>query len=243
MPRKKSSDIPATLAWLRSELEQASDSKFAEGQRWFFKHEVDTWGVRTKELHRIARDLHHKVKSWPLADRNKLCTELWKSGKLEEGALVCYVYRRFKAECHECEFRLFERWLDRYVNNWAHCDGLSSWLLAASLANEPALTVELAGWTTSPNRWRRRAAAVSLIQEAKAGRHTEVIFDIAARLAADRDDMVEKGVGWLLKETYPKRAHQVTSFLTFRKHPFSRRTLRYAAEKMTPADSARVLGK
>ena len=184
MPRKKSSDIPATLAWLRSELEQASDSKFAEGQRWFFKHEVDTWGVRTKELHRIARDQHHKVKSWPLADRNKLCTELWKSGKLEEGALVCYVYRRFKAECHECEFRLFERWLDRYVNNWAHCDGLSSWLLAASLANEPALTVELAGWTTSPNRWRRRAAAVSLIQEAKAGRHTEVIFDIAARLAA-----------------------------------------------------------
>ena len=43
----------------------------------------------------------------------------------------------------------------------------------------------------------------SLLQEAKAGRHTDFIFEVAEALRGDADDMVQKGVGWLLKEAYP----------------------------------------
>ena len=67
------------------------------------------------------------------------------------------------------------------------------------------MIAELAPWTRSKNRWKRRAAAVALLHEAKQGRHTIAIFDIAKRLHKDADDVVRKGVGWLLKETYPKR--------------------------------------
>jgi 3-methyladenine DNA glycosylase AlkD len=235
------SGVRATLDWLRFELNQAADPKFREGQKWFFKEPVDPYGVRTVHLNRIVRELYKRVKGWKAADRNRLCTEMWKNGKLEESAAVCHLYRHFARECHECEFRLFERWLDRYVHTWAHCDGLSTWLFAASLRNEPKLISELADWTRSPNRWRRRAAAVSLLQEAKSGRNLEAILDIADRLAEDRDDMVEKGVGWLLKEAYPKQPAAVVRFLRQNRARFSRTTLRYAAEKMTPARRALVL--
>ena len=227
--------VPETLAWLRSELASAADPKFRDGQKWFFKEPVDPYGVRTVHLHRIVRDLYKRVKGWRAADRNRLCTAMWKNRKLEESIAVCHLYRRFACECAECEFRLFERWLDRFVMTWATCDGLSTWLLAASLQNEPKLIGELAGWTTSPNRWRRRSSAVSLLQEAKSGRNLDVILDIATRLAGDRDDMVEKGVGWLLKETYPQHPLAVVGFLRENRARFSRTTLRYAAEKMTPA--------
>ncbi len=231
------------LERVREQLRGAADPMFREGQQRFFQHEIDTYGVRGPELKAIARALYGEVKNWRPGERNKLCAGLWKSGMLEEGALVCHVYRRFEKQCQACEFKLFERWLDRYVNNWAHCDGIASWLLAACIANEPSLIRELAPWTESKNRWKRRAAAVAMLQEGKKGRHTEEILDIASRLIADPDDMVQKGVGWVLKETYPKRPREVVEFLKSRRGETSRLLLRYAAEKMTPRDRETVLLK
>jgi 3-methyladenine DNA glycosylase AlkD len=118
---------------------------------------------------------------------------------------------------------------------------VASWLLAGCIANQPDLRFRLTKWTSSKNRWKRRASAVSLLQEAKAGRNTEFIFSIAACLLPDRDDMVEKGVGWLLKQTYPKRPRETVEFLLKQGTAASRLTLRYAAEKMTTADRAAVL--
>jgi 3-methyladenine DNA glycosylase AlkD len=165
---------------------------------------------------------------------------LWRDGRLETGALVCYIYRRFASQCGVCEFKLFERWIDRHVRNWAHCDGVASWLLAASIANEPELRLHLGSWTGSKNRWKRRAAAVALLQEAKAGRHFETIAEVAGRLLGDRDDMVEKGLGWLLKEAYPGQPEAVFAWLMEVRGRASRLTLRIAAEKM-PADRRRAL--
>jgi 3-methyladenine DNA glycosylase AlkD len=228
-------------AFVDERLRALHDADFAVGQRRFFKREIDTYGVRTKDLQALAREVTRFVKPWPLAQRNRACTSIWKLGKLEAGILVCHVYRRFARQCGACEFKLFESWLDRFVNNWASTDALSSWLLAASIANEPELRLKLVPWTRSRNRWKRRASAVALLQEAKHGRHTEFIFDIAGRLLPDRDDMVEKGVGWLLKETYPKQPHATVEFLVEHAAVASRLTLRYACEKMSSRDRAAVL--
>jgi 3-methyladenine DNA glycosylase AlkD len=176
-----------------------------------------------------------------LADRDRLCTARWKGATNEEGALVCYVYRRFAKQCGAREFKLFTRWLDRYVKNWGHTDGLALWLLGASIANEPALIEELDAWTRSKNRWKRRAAAVALVPSARRGLHTRDILRIAQPLVPDGDDMVRKGVGWLLKETYPKKPGEVVRFLAPWRGKAPRLVLRYAAEKMTAADKARVL--
>jgi 3-methyladenine DNA glycosylase AlkD len=226
-------DIPGTLAMLRSRLAAAADPKFREGQRWFFKEEVDSWGVRKARLDPIARTLYAANKRWPAEARDQLYVELWKSRKLEEGAIVCHVERRFPREFGRPRFDVFTGWIDRYVNNWAHCDGVATWLLAGCIAEEPSLSRKLEQWTRSTNRWKRRAAAVSLLQEAKAGRSTDQILLIASILAEDPDEMVQKGVGWLLKEAYPAQPNDVVLFLHRQRDRFSRLTLRYAAEKMT----------
>lgn len=139
------------------------------------------------------------------------------------------------------EFKLFTRWLDRYVHNWGHTDGLSLWLLGASIANEPELVAELDAWTRSKNRWKRRASAVALVPSARRGLHAREIFRIARPLIPDDDDMVRKGVGWLLKETYPKKPREAMRFLEPWRGKAPRLVLRYAAEKMSAADRAHVL--
>ena len=81
------------------------------------------------------------------------------------------------------------------------------------------------------------------MQEAKQGRHTAAILDIAAKLLGAPDDMVQKGVGWVLKEAYPKRPREVVAFLKPRAATTPRLVLRIAAEKMTAGDRATVLAK
>lgn len=162
--------IDELAPWVRAELGAAADEDFRRGQHHFFQEEVDNYGVRGHQVKRIAAALYRRVKTWPAADRNKLCDALWKSGKFEEGVVAIYLYRRFQRQCGAAEFKLFARWIDRYVRNWAHTDGVASWLLAASIANAPELIGQLSAWTRSANRWKRRAAAVALLQEAKLGR-------------------------------------------------------------------------
>ncbi len=193
------------------------------------------------QWHEAARIFYPRVKQLSVEDRNELCERLWQNESFGGGALVCYLYRRFARQCGAREFKVFTRWLDRYVDNWGHTDGLSLWLLGASIANDPSLIDQLDAWTKSKNRWKRRAAAVAMVPSAKRGLHTREILRIAAPLVPDGDDMVQKGVGWLLKETYPKRPREVVRFLEPWRGKASRVVLRYAAEKMTATDKARVL--
>jgi 3-methyladenine DNA glycosylase AlkD len=235
--------VAALLKAIRARLKAAADPDFEAGLRWFFKEPVKPYGVRTPLLRELARIAYREVKQWPVADRDRFVLEMWKSGMLEEGGIVCHLYRRFAESCNQREFRMFEQWIDRYVGNWSHCDGVSTWLIAACIENRPGLADRLAGWTKSKNRWKRRSAAVSLIQEAKRGRNTETIFHICGLLLADKDDMVQKGVGWLLKETYPKQPRQVLDFLDGRRARTPRLVLRLAAEKMAEKDRKWLLKK
>jgi 3-methyladenine DNA glycosylase AlkD len=228
---------------IRAGLRARAEEEFRRGVENFFREPVKAYGVRAPQVKEVAREACRELKERPEADAAAVALDLWKSGRLEEGGVAILIYRRRAKRCGEREFRMFEGWIDRYVHNWAHCDGVASWLLAASVANEPALIGELDGWTASKNRWKRRAAVVALLQEAKRGRNTAAIFRVAGALIEDADDMVRKGVGWVLKETYPRRPAETMEFLLPRAARAPRLVLRLAAEKMTAADRARAMAR
>ena len=239
----RTSAYATLLHAVRRQLRDAAEPEFAAGVRKFFREAVDPYGVRSDKLHAIANAVYPEVKLWPKPERDRMMLALWKSGKLEEGVIVCHVYRRFEKTFGEAEFAMFENWLNRFVHNWAHCDGVASWLLAGAIHNQPRLIEKLAPWTRSSNRWKRRAAAVALLQEAKTGRNTENIFEICTMLRHDPDDLVRKGVGWILKEAYPKRPRAVLAFLEDWRATAPRLLLRIAAEKMTAKDRKWLLTK
>ncbi len=162
--------VPELLQFINREFEASADNEFAANLRWFFKETVNPYGVRGARIRQLAAAVYREIKNSPVAERNRLCEALWKTGKLEAGVLVSHLYRRFRKQCGAREFAVFERWIDRYVKNWAHTDGVAGWLLAASIENDPALIDRLFEWPRARSRWTRRAAAVALIQEAKRGR-------------------------------------------------------------------------
>src|SRR5438128_702169 len=160
-------NVETLLDSVRADLTAQATPQFRASILRFFREPVDPYGVRTAAVRKIAAAAFREFREWPLAQRNRFCNELWKNGKVEERAIAVLLYSRFRKQCAGCEFRLFEKWLDRYIANWAHCDAVSCMLLAAALENEPSLLQSLPPWTASPNRWKRRAAAVSLVPGAR----------------------------------------------------------------------------
>lgn len=78
----------------------------------------------------------------------------------------------------------------------------------------------------------RRASAVSLIVPAKHGKFLTESIGIADLLLTDKDDMVQKGYGWLLKEASRKHQKEVYDYVMMNKKTMPRTALRYAIELM-----------
>ncbi len=229
---------------IRKELKLKVDLKYKEGVEKYFKEGIKTYGVRVPDTRIVARKFYNDLKKdYKFKDFSELSEKLLASGWFEEGIICISFMDHFKKNFSFEEFNLFEKWLNKYVSNWAHCDILCTDLVGNCIKNKPELVENLLKWTNSNNRWVRRGSAVSLVLHARNGRHLDYVFEIAERLITDRDDMVEKGVGWVLKEASKSDQRRVFDFLMNFKDKASRVTLRYAIEKMPEDLRKEVLKK
>ena len=96
----------------------------------------------------------------------------------------------------------------------------------------PNFLMKLKKFSKSENRWMRRASAVSLIIPARKGLFLGIIFDIADDLLLDKDDLVQKVYGWMLKSASESHQQEVFDFVMKNKSIMPRTSLRYAIEKM-----------
>ena len=87
----------------------------------------------------------------------------------------------------------------------------------------------------------RRAAAVTLIIPARKGLFLNDIFEIAELLLADKDDLVQKGYGWMLKAASQAYQTEVLDFVIKYKTTMPRTALRYAIEKMPQEMKAQAM--
>jgi 3-methyladenine DNA glycosylase AlkD len=139
--------------------------------------------------------------------------------------------RRFKRHIKGEHFLRFDCWVD-YLTNWANTDNLCCGLIALAVRDDPSHIESLVEWTGSGNRWRRRASAVSLVPIARKGDMLDGVFRVADRLMTDSDDMVRKGVGWMLKEASKVHPQEIHAYLVKWKPESPALILRYASEKL-----------
>ncbi len=133
------------------------------------------------------------------------------------------------------DFSVFERWVNKYVTNWASCDTLCNHTIGTFIEMYPTFLADLKKWALTENRWVKRASAVTLIIPARNGKFLKDIFEIADLLHSDPDDMVQKGYGWMLKAASQAHRDEVFNYVMKKKATMPRTALRYAIEKM-PAD-------
>ena len=178
----------------------------------------------------LAKKYYPRVKG-DLKKAIEVAQELIASKTLDEAQVGIRILDRMRRHLTPRHFDTLDAWVD-HLTNWANTDGLSTWLIAETIKKDPSLHRRLLEWTTSENRWRRRAAAVSLVPITRKGDMLEEALAIADRLMTDGDDMVQKGVGWLLKEASKEHPDEVREYLLKWRAEAPALILRYASEKL-----------
>jgi 3-methyladenine DNA glycosylase AlkD len=223
------------LAAVRQELLQSIDEKTRENAQRFFKEEVKFHGVKSALVKKIATKYFREIKDRDKKEIFSLCENLLQANFGEE-AFIAFEWAYSLRRTYEPEdFAVFERWVDLYVDNWAKCDTLCNHTLGTFVETYPQFIENLAVWARAENRWLRRASAVTLILPARKGAFLQEVFEISDILLTDKDDMVQKGYGWLLKEASRKHQSEVFDYVMKWKAKMPRTALRYAIEKM-PAE-------
>jgi 3-methyladenine DNA glycosylase AlkD len=222
------------LFTLHQELLTHSDENIRQGFRRFFKEKVCGYGVASAKVNKIAQEYFTRIRDREKEEILRLCESLLATDCMEDAFIAFDWAYRIRSRYTPEDFEIFERWIAQYVNNWAKCDTLCNHALGAFLEKFPEYIVCVRDWTGSENRWFRRAAAVSLILPARKGLFLSDILEIADRLLLDRDDLVQKGYGWMLKEASKQHREEIFAFVMQRKREMPRTALRYAIEKMPP---------
>ncbi len=62
----------------------------------------------------------------------------------------------------------------------------------------------------------------------------DAAFEVADMLLLDKDDLVQKGYGWMLKEASNNYPEEVFDYVMRHKKVMPRTALRYAIEKLSP---------
>jgi 3-methyladenine DNA glycosylase AlkD len=228
---------------VRDELKTHADEKTKNTFQRFFKEKAKFHGVKSAIVVKIAKANFPRVKKPGKKEVFDLCELFLRSGYSEEAWIAANWVYRVNKDYERNDLKVFEKWIDKYTDNWAKCDTLCNHAVGALIEKYPDLIINLKKWAKSQNLWLRRAAAVSLIIPAKQGKFLKEIFEIADILLRDEKDLAQKGYGWMLKEASRKHQNEVFNYVMKNKKGMPRAALRYAIEKMPPDLRKKAMGK
>jgi 3-methyladenine DNA glycosylase AlkD len=230
-------------AHIRRVLVDGAAAPHTEEVQRFFKNEIKSRGWYTEELRKVAVRFRRTILSeYDLPYLLQVADRLFRGEVLEEKIFAVVMLQGIVGEFGKAEFKLFESWLDR-VSTWADHDALAHYLLGPMIAADATLLPRPLHWAKSKDRWHQRAAAVSLIHSTRQHRNFTHIRRITAMLLASDDDMVQKGVGWLLREAAKANAEPTVEYLLTIRDRAPRLVLRTACETLPTGVRNRVLGK
>jgi 3-methyladenine DNA glycosylase AlkD len=230
-------------AEIRRVLKDGGSSDHTAGVEWFFKHEIKSHGWYTAALRKAAVQFRRSI----VRERGmnfvvQVADKLFSDRILEEKVFAVFLLEKQTKNLGDHEFLLFASWLDR-VSSWADHDALVHDVLAPMVAADPARCREIFLWAKSRNRWRRRAACVALIRGVREQRFFPEVMRLSNQLLRnkDEDDMVQKGLGWLLREATKANPKRTVPYLMKIRKKAPRLVLRTACETLSVATRKRVL--
>lgn len=136
---------------------------------------------------------------------------------------------------------LFDLYLRRHdrVNNWDLVDLGALYIVGIYLVDKPRkILYKLA---KSKNIWERRTAIVGTGQLIRSGQLDDT-FAIAELLLNDKEDLIHKGTGWMLRAAGDKDRARLLKFLDQHAATMPRTMLRYSIEKLEPKQRTHYLG-
>jgi 3-methyladenine DNA glycosylase AlkD len=180
-------------------------------------------GLRAPVLHAMAKEYqglgHDEV------------VKLLRSGIHEDRLLALLILVRQSSKADRATRRLiYDLYLanTRFINNWDLVDCSARTIVGGYLVDRSRKPLDrLAG---SKSLWERRISIIATHHFIALGEFADTLR-IAEHLLGDREDLIHKAVGWMLREVGKRDLPSLERFLQQHAHVMPRTMLRYAVER------------
>jgi len=187
---------------IRQAIEAAAGGEQPQPETHYHKGDVYlSYGLRMPEFWKIMKRFRPRLKALALADRLQLA----------EGLLAEHVGELSYAGIHTLalgtddlgpeKFDYLDRLIDHF-HGWSDVDYFCIDVMQPLLWRYPEESLALhEAWATAPNKWRRRSSVVTFTRKVgESGQFTGQVLGLCDKLIWDPEDLVQKGVGWALKD-------------------------------------------
>jgi len=189
--------------------------------------------LTTGKVRSISSKLYKTLENKNIEYVLKRCEEFLAERDWALGVIAYDWAFRVKKQYTKETFIIFESWLKEYVTGWGDCDDFCTHAFGELLSQHNELFPKVLKWTEHPDFFVRRAAAVILIYPLKKNRCGEINpLLISDALMSDKDHLVLKGYGWMLKVLSETDPITVYDYLLEHKATMPRVSYRYALEKL-----------
>ena len=218
------------VANIKYEIRKLANKKIAEHSQRFFKTgkgqygEGDIFlGIRVPDLRKIAK----KFRRISLAEVSKLLESKFHEERLLS---ILMLVNLFKSGDEDDQELIYELYLDKtkFINNWDIVDISAGNIVGAFLFEKDK--APLFRLVFSENLWERRIAIVATFYFIRNDEFDDTL-KIAEILFTDKEDLIHKAVGWMLREVGKRVIEIEEEFLEEHYLKMPRTMLRYAIER------------
>lgn len=215
---------------IKNEMRKLANKKIAEHSQRFFKTgkgqygEGDIFlGIRVPVLRKIAK----KFRRISLAEVSKLLESKFHEERLLS---ILMLVNLFKSGDEDDQELIYELYLDKtkFINNWDIVDISAGNIVGAFLFEKDK--APLYRLVFSENLWERRIAIVATFYFIRNDEFDDTL-KIAEILFTDKEDLIHKAVGWMLREVGKRVIEIEEEFLEEHYLKMPRTMLRYAIER------------
>lgn len=193
-------------------------------------------GVRVPATRQVCKTF----RGLPLSEVAKLLDSPVHEHRLAGAIILANDYAKAAPDIQRQIFELYLRKVyEGKINNWDIVDTTAEYVIGAHLEkSDRKLLYSLA---KSSDLWQKRVAIMSTFGYIKRG-DPGTTLDIVDILLYDPEDLVQKAVGWMLREIGKRVDPKILEdFLDTHAHDMPRTALRYALEKLSPRQKAHYM--
>ena len=230
-----------SLENLREKVKKYSNSEKAKFLQGFFKTGEGQYGYGDIFLGITVPNLRKISIQFPNLSLQEI--QILLKSKFHEERLLALLLlvNQFKKAKGESKLNYFKFYLKnaKNINNWDLVDASADKIVGEYILDKDrSILLKLA---KSENLWERRIAIIATYSFIKKGEFKDT-FKIAEVLLNDKEDLIQKAVGWMLREVGKKSSKEVLSgFLKIHYQKMPRTMLRYSIEHFSPKVRLRYL--
>ncbi len=187
------------------------------------------WGIAVPQIREVVQTFYKNI---ALIEIEKLLKHQVHEVRL---CAVLLLVKQFAKANEQVQQKIFNIYINniKYINNWDLVDLSAPNIVGQYLLNKDKSLLYV--FAKSESLWERRIAIIATFTFIRRNDFKDTLA-ICEILIQDKQDLIHKACGWMLREIYKRHSQTIINFLNTWQKVMPRVALRYAIEKMPEAE-------